>query len=1420
MTRKLVLCLLLFVQSSIWAQLYTFQNINHKRGLILSAVSSLAQDESNYLWIGTDGAGLQTFDGEKLSTIEVEEGQSEHHVTSIDPEKNGVYLSSLYTGFYCHRKGKFEKLFSHDVRFGNHLLIRKNGPYLYLIGSKKMLVLKDQQVVKSYFFEHEIQQIKQAFEIPEGLFLSYDDRAFLFVGKQRIDVNEQLRQQLPNAAFQLARFYDRKLEFFDFRNQVKCSVPLKELSSRRSWKISPLHQELFSPKNIRQAYNKNKQILIIDSLNRLFHLDEKDRFRIIPQNHKQNDINFTSPFIDANDDYWVGSANKGFFQVSLEPFTKIDLHPVYQNPLISLIYRSENNEILISDFNGKTYLGSFSRGDFKTYDIKTQAIASLNGVNYVATDQGIFELRDHQLIPSTRYPYRETINFIFSDGKTLYFSPPGKGLWVYQDGVPKKLVPPFIASHFYTAQYVPEKKLIYFGANSGIIEYQLQSKQVNNLKHKFKFGDYSGVSTRDKYGTCWFTYGKIIAGILPNGETVTIRDKKNFVSTIFYNLIADDYGNLFIGTNKGITKLNVNKEGRVLQSLHFNNQNGFGGYETHMRSQYKNEKLIFIGTIEGLFSINTDILENTPPPTTPKIFQSKDDELFQQETDNSVTRIKFAVINPKVKNVYYSYRLKGRSSEWSPITTKQEVFFSELADQDYVFEVKSTYDGINFSPIASIKIANHTPFWKSKWFLLIVILAIALTNVLVLDRSKSFELNKIIESQSTQISPKIRSIILAFGFIANTAAHFLAIEMEENLHGLHWLNYTVAAIMFVLFVLSVSRILPENWKKHLLHAGLVVILLQSYTGAYLSEIDPFYVVVITLATSLTPFILHRMNEVISYSVLQIVVASSIIFQVEHAVYNEILFILAVMVSVSLSIFTTYIRNESLQKLIFTSGIINRGNILAIAFDRNKMITYVSENSHHLLHFYPSDFLGEPLSSLNSRIHKLYLDNQEIDLVQLFQDDTKTVVPMMLPSGKETWIEWSCKVFSNSLTVVFGQDVSERVRIENNYEKLVENADDFIFYVDVHGNFVYVNGRFQEKLGYTAEELIGRQSVFLASEAYKQKVHEFYEKQFVERQQYSYFEFPVCTKGGKEIWVGQKTTLLMAPGSGKLVQGFLSLARDITQSREQQTLIEQQNKNIRDSISYAKTIQEKLLPELPELRSCFPDLQLLFKPRDIVSGDFYWVSSFGGKRLIALADCTGHGVPGSFMTLLGINFLKQIISDHHLLDPGKILNELDQKLSEIFRHSGNSRINDGMEICLIACDESEEKIQYACAGSKFITRKGSHCIIQSGESKHIGDKGDSGFSKYHSYEIKLSEIDQIVLFTDGITDQFSSSLRKKFSIKKLIQSIESCDPIPEEMIRTVEGKWESWKGDFKQTDDSSLIIFSPKNAAQVPSTDVE
>ncbi len=255
------------------------------------------------------------------------------------------------------------------------------------------------------------------------------------------------------------------------------------------------------------------------------------------------------------------------------------------------------------------------------------------------------------------------------------------------------------------------------------------------------------------------------------------------------------------------------------------------------------------------------------------------------------------------------------------------------------------------------------------------------------------------------------------------------------------------------------------------------------------------------------------------------------------------------------------------------------------------------------------------------------------------------------------------------------------------------------------------------------------------------------------------------------------------------------------------IIEEKNKDITDSINYAKRIQDAILPDWETGNKLFPEAFILFKPRDIVSGDFYWFTEKNGRRLIAAVDCTGHGVPGAFMSMIGNAFLNEVVNERGIVEPGMILSELRHLVIKALKQKGaGGEQRDGMDISLLSLSSDNKTIDWAGANNPlWIIRDGK--IIE-----HKPDKRPIGFFMgkglpFKNHTIDLQKGDTLYIFTDGYADQFGGNKEggKKFKLSRLKTLLLSLqDQSMDIQNKKLEQTISEWRGNLEQVDDICII----------------
>ena len=269
------------------------------------------------------------------------------------------------------------------------------------------------------------------------------------------------------------------------------------------------------------------------------------------------------------------------------------------------------------------------------------------------------------------------------------------------------------------------------------------------------------------------------------------------------------------------------------------------------------------------------------------------------------------------------------------------------------------------------------------------------------------------------------------------------------------------------------------------------------------------------------------------------------------------------------------------------------------------------------------------------------------------------------------------------------------------------------------------------------------------------------------------------------------------------------SREVEKQRQELAI---KNKNITSSIQYAKKIQEALLPSDVMFKKLLPDSFILFKPKDIVSGDFYWITERNNKVFVSAVDCTGHGVPGAFMSLIGFKILENIIKVQSIEKPSEILNILSMGIENTFhRDEEDYLLKDGMDLAFCAFDRNKKQLEYAGAFNPLYLIRDNKLIETRADRFSIGLKHELNTqNEYTNHSVSIKKGDMIYLFSDGYPDQFGGPNGKKFMYRRFRHMLLTIHKLPlQEQKDFLEKSIETWKGDkYDQVDDILVIGIRP------------
>ncbi|MBS1651889.1 MAG: SpoIIE family protein phosphatase [Bacteroidetes bacterium] len=375
------------------------------------------------------------------------------------------------------------------------------------------------------------------------------------------------------------------------------------------------------------------------------------------------------------------------------------------------------------------------------------------------------------------------------------------------------------------------------------------------------------------------------------------------------------------------------------------------------------------------------------------------------------------------------------------------------------------------------------------------------------------------------------------------------------------------------------------------------------------------------------------------------------------------------------------------------------------------------------------------------------------------------------------------------------------------DQILNKLNTLIVVLNNDGSIDFVSKSAQQMLGYNSQDLLGlnwwEKTRFSKPEGelIKNKiVHVFKQNKNTTQT----FEHELKTSIGGKKWVRWNISSLNN-------EQLIGIGYDVTESKlnekrliESNAKLSDKNKDITDSIYYAQRIQKAILQTQAQLKSIFSHSFLIYKPKDIVSGDYYWFYEDEKYCYAAVADCTGHGVPGAMMSMVAKAMFKEVFINKKITAPDLILTALDEELDKSIYKNNDSTFNDGMDVALIRIDKITNCLTYAGAFNSILILSNQELIELKGDRYPIGFY--SGIEKnFCATTIQLKQNDCIYLFSDGYVDQFGGEKNKKLNksnFKELLKTMNDMEI--EEQEAFLEYSFNNWKQDTEQTDDVLVI----------------
>ncbi len=492
---------------------------------------------------------------------------------------------------------------------------------------------------------------------------------------------------------------------------------------------------------------------------------------------------------------------------------------------------------------------------------------------------------------------------------------------------------------------------------------------------------------------------------------------------------------------------------------------------------------------------------------------------------------------------------------------------------------------------------------------------------------------------------------------------------------------------------------------------------------------------------------------------------------------------------------------------------NASEIITI-YEKDGKIRYISPSVEKILGYSQDEMVG--ITDI-MYVHEESKDDYRSLFLQMIDEPNKQVSVQFEYTRKNGETVWLEATGTNLLAdpairglVVNSRDITERrnaereSRMRGQMQSLSENSLDLITRINEQGMLFYINPMISALTGRQPADLLNKTiyEVGLQQEivtAWKNIIDKVVEKNAAIN-----VEMPFPTAKGELI---MNVNALPEYNEKNDLESVLLVSHDITERKQTELQILSINKKITESINYAKRIQEAILPNTNIIKEILPDSFIYYKPRDVVSGDFPWFlqDDESGNTFIAAVDCTGHGVPGALISLIGYFLLNEVIKTQKEFNTATILDQLNLAVTKTLRQDTQSSTRDGMDIALCRINLAAKELQYAGAHRPLYFVNNGELTVIDGDKAPIGGGQLKRRESFKGSTFALVEGCQFYVFSDGVPDQFGGTEGKKYSPRRIRDMIMQNQGLPmPEMEKAIFTDFDTWKGTVKQTDDLLMI----------------
>ncbi len=1178
---------LLCFQFTTGAQNYSFDNYGLRSDIPSEHVTTIYQSKNGLLFFGFT-QGIRAYDSYNFSNVKVEGEKSFHRAVNSFCETKDFYYFNTFTSLYQGKGRYFSKISFKPEKEGHKLTklfafrdtvfsLTTNGLYILNNGRFEKVITKT-SIDNTHLFKYFLDNQANLWLIRKG------GRVSIYNLRSNTDVTNKL----------LNNDWINKLGISDITEDTHQTyfVAVKqegiyEIKNKMVKPISTIDGKTLGNRIISLQFEKSTSTLWAASYNEGLIKYSRGQTELITERNGLKYKDIISIFCDLEENIWLATSSHGIVKYKKNGIVNLDANQgLADNTVTGVVQDVKNKQLYILTETGlSVYKNKKLKALTTASEEKIVSISALNNNQFAcAYENGTIRLIENGIIQSKKYKLvnaDEAISTIVNYKSNLLVGAGYGKLYTYNltSNTTQSLTVPF-KEYVTCFQKSCSEDTVFIGTSSGLYCLTKTSNISPFLLDTLKL-DEVGINALIRKDNLLYIatncYGLFIYD-LKKHTTRNYTKSDGLPSNNILNLIVLDTNELVVTSAKYITKVKLKNNSVETAYYRAESDDRYFQFSAQSLAPLMDTKELVLGSDNGIL-VFSNVLDNSKS-FSPKVVINEilinNEVIDWKEHGDSLNKNGLPVnlkLKSKVKNIIirfngikystnetitYDYRINESTSGWISLGEGSELFLPELPDGDIKVEIRAAgQDGIWSSP-AVLTFDKSPPFWRTRFFGFLA-LSICLALFAAFFRYNTRFKSDLISNEKSGIFINLHTarLMLVFAAIvipsANLVYSIVNNEYDEKLLVMICLGLSLLIILALTYI---SKWIQQNLRTILVTAYLLIIC--AYISiVILTHVNAFSVISFTLAVTVSTLIIEQIRRYIYFALFIVASVTFVIITIDSPLYNAVLFALAIITSLFVSLISILVKLNVGQRLIFSDTVMNNGNSLVIASNADAQIIFINNTLTKILGFNEEEVLGEGWWNLQKDKDKPVSVKQSI----LNGTMPKSALSLVkTKNDKHRWIQWENTHMENGVNISIGTDVTEKQEYEKRFSHIVENAKDIIYVTDNLGYFTYVNDIAVLVTGFSKEELLKKNFKDLIREDHRRKVAAFYLMQLKNKGEQSYLEFPIIAKYGKTVWVGQQV-MFLEDKTTKEYSGTQAICRDITKRVEAEEKLQIANNDL-------------------------------------------------------------------------------------------------------------------------------------------------------------------------------------------------------------------------------------------------------------------